>query len=233
LPRNGDIPGAGPTGPLIRLEEVSKVFQAGHELVRALNRVSLTIEAGEFVAVTGPSGAGKTTLMNVLGCLDLPTEGRYFLDGADVSRYPKGELARVRGRKVGCVFQTFNLIPRTTAAGNVELPLVYAGVRDRAARTAEALAQVGLLDRRKHLSNQLSGGQQQRVCIARALVTDPAILVADEPTGALDGATGRGIIQLLVDLHRAGRTIVLISHEKDVASVAQRVIRMRDGRIEA
>jgi putative ABC transport system ATP-binding protein len=221
-----------PAGPLIRLVEVSKVFRAGHELVRALDGVSLTIDAGEFVAVTGPSGAGKTTLMNVLGCLDLPTEGRYFLDGVDVSGYTKEEFARVRGRKVGCVFQTFNLIPRTTAAGNVELPLVYAGVRDRAARTEKALAQVGLLDRRKHLSSQLSGGQQQRVCIARALVTDPAILLADEPTGALDAATGRGIIQLLVDLHRAGRTIVLITHEKDVASVAQRVIQMRDGRIE-
>jgi putative ABC transport system ATP-binding protein len=222
----------GSAGALIRLEAVSKIYQAGPtEEVRALDRVNMTIEAGEFVAVMGPSSAGKTTLMNVLGCLDPPTEGRYFLDGADVSDYSQRELARIRGRKVGCVFQQFNLIPRTTAARNVELPLIYAGIGNRTARAIRALEQVGLSDRMKHMPSQLSGGQQQRVCIARALVADPAILVADEPTGALDSVTGREIIKLLVALHEAGRTIVLITHEKDEARVADRVIHLRDGRL--
>ncbi|MDT7750650.1 MAG: putative transport system ATP-binding protein, partial [Pseudonocardiales bacterium] len=190
-----------------------------------------TIEAGEFVAVMGPSSAGKTTLMNVLGCLDPPSEGRYFLDGTDVSDYSQRELARIRGSKVGCVFQSFNLIPRTSATRNVELPLVYAGIRDRTARASRALEQVGLSDRMKHMPSQLSGGQQQRVCIARALVADPMILVADEPTGALDSVTGREIIKLLVALHEAGRTVVLITHEKEEARVADRVIHLRDGRL--
>jgi len=219
-------------GALIRLVEVSKIFRPGHpEETRALDRVSLTIDAGEFVAVTGPSGSGKTTLMNVLGCLDPPTEGRYYLDGTDVSSYGPRELARIRGRKVGCVFQQYNLIARTTAASNVELPLVYAGIRNRAARATQALRQVGLVDWAKHLPNQLSGGQQQRVCIARALVTDPMILVADEPTGALDSATGGEIVKLLVALHEAGRTIVLITHEREVARAANRVIQLRDGQL--
>lgn len=230
-PADGGAP-AAPSTPLIRLVGVSKVYQVGRfEEIHALDQVTLDIAAGEFVAVTGPSGSGKTTLMNVLGCLDPPTAGTYQLDGTDVSGYAQRELARIRGRKVGCVFQSFNLIPRTTAAANVELPLIYAGVRDRSARTSRALEQVGLADRAKHLSNQLSGGQQQRVCIARALVTDPMILVADEPTGALDSATGQEIVTLLSDLHRAGRTIVLITHEKDVARVAERVIELRDGRL--
>jgi putative ABC transport system ATP-binding protein len=225
-------PEDGSAGALIRLEGVSKIYQAGpFEQVRALDRVSMTIEAGEFVAIMGPSSAGKTTLMNVLGCLDPPTEGRYFLDGTDVSNYSQRELARIRGRKVGCVFQSFNLIPRTSAARNVELPLVYAGIRDRTARAARALEQVGLGDRMKHMPSQLSGGQQQRVCIARALVADPMILVADEPTGALDSVTGREIIKLLVALHEAGRTIVLITHEKEEGRVADRVIHLRDGRL--
>jgi putative ABC transport system ATP-binding protein len=223
---------AAPAGALIRMVEVSKVYQAGPvETVRALDRVSLTIEAGEFVAIMGPSGSGKTTMMNVLGCLDPPTEGKYFLDGIDVSNYSGRELARIRGRKVGCVFQSFNLIPRTSAARNVELPLVYAGIRDRAERATLALQQVGLGDRTKHMPSQLSGGQQQRVAIARALVADPMILVADEPTGALDSVTGQEIIKLLVTLHEAGRTIVLITHEKEVGRVADRVIHLRDGRI--
>jgi putative ABC transport system ATP-binding protein len=225
-------PRSGSAGALIRLEEVSKIYQAGPtEEIRALDRVNMTIEAGEFVAVMGPSSAGKTTLMNVLGCLDPPTEGRYFLDGTDVSDYSQRELARIRGSKVGCVFQSFNLIPRTSATRNVELPLVYAGIRDRTARATRALEQVGLSDRMKHLPSQLSGGQQQRVCIARALVADPMILVADEPTGALDSVTGREIIKLLVALHEAGRTVVLITHEKEEARVADRVIHLRDGRL--
>jgi putative ABC transport system ATP-binding protein len=222
----------GSAGALIRLEEVSKIYRASPtEEIRALDRVNMTIEAGEFVAVMGPSSAGKTTLMNVLGCLDPPSEGRYFLDGTDVSDYSQRELARIRGSKVGCVFQSFNLIPRTSASRNVELPLVYAGIRDRTARASRALEQVGLSDRMKHMPSQLSGGQQQRVCIARALVADPMILVADEPTGALDSVTGREIIKLLVALHEAGRTVVLITHEKEEARVADRVIHLRDGRL--
>jgi putative ABC transport system ATP-binding protein len=233
VPRSADGGAAPPSpAPLIRLVGVSKIYRVGQfEEIRALDDVTLDIGAGEFVAVTGHSGSGKTTLMNVLGCLDPPTEGTYTLDGTDVSGYPQRELARIRGRKVGCVFQSFNLIPRTTAAANVELPLVYAGIRDRVARTARALEQVGLSDRAKHLSSQLSGGQQQRVCIARALVTDPMILVADEPTGALDSATGREIVGLLSELNRAGRTIVLITHEKEVARAAERTIELRDGRL--
>jgi putative ABC transport system ATP-binding protein len=219
-------------GELIRLVEVSKIYGSGGvDEVRALDRVSLTIRAGEFVAIMGSSGAGKTTLMNVLGCLDPPSEGSYYLDGTDVSSYSKGELAKVRGRKVGCVFQQFNLIPRTSAQRNVELPLVYAGIRNRSARAARALEQVGLADRMKHMPSQLSGGQQQRVCIARALVTDPMILLADEPTGALDSVTGREILKLLVELHQAGRTVVLITHDKEDARAADRVVHLRDGRV--
>lgn len=222
---------SGAGGSLIRLIEVSKLYQGKFGTVRALDRLTMTIEAGEFVAVIGPSGSGKTTLMNVLGCLDLPTTGQYFLDGTDVATYRKAELAHLRGRKVGCVFQSFNLLPRTSATRNVELPLIYAGTGQRAARTAQALEQVGLADRAGHLSNQLSGGQQQRVAIARALVTDPMVLVADEPTGALDSVTGQGIIKLLTALNEAGRTIVLITHEREVARAAHRVVPIVDGRL--
>ena len=220
-----------PGDPLIQLAEVSKIYHDKFDTVRALDRLTMTIDAGEFVAVTGPSGSGKTTLMNVLGCLDLPTEGTYQLDGTDVSTYSKHALAQLRGRKVGCVFQSFNLLPRTSAVRNVELPLIYAGIRNRAARSAQALEQVGLADRAAHLPNQLSGGQQQRVAIARALVTDPMLLVADEPTGALDSATGRDIIRLLTALNETGRTIVLITHERDVARAAHRTLRLVDGRL--
>jgi putative ABC transport system ATP-binding protein len=226
--RDRSIPGHD----LIRLVEVSKTYRVGHlDEVAALDRVSLTIERGEFVAVTGPSGSGKTTLMNVLGCLDPPTAGTYYLDGVDVSTYSPRQLAAIRSQKVGCVFQSYNLIPRTTAASNVELPLIYAGIRNRSARAREALRQVGLADRAKHMPSQLSGGEQQRVCIARALVADPMVLVADEPTGALDTVTGRGIITLLSELHQAGRTIVLITHEKEIAALAERVIKLRDGHL--
>jgi putative ABC transport system ATP-binding protein len=217
---------------LICFERVSKIYGAGQsDEVRALDQVSLSIAAGEFVAITGPSGAGKTTVMNLIGCLDLPTDGSYLLDGRDVSTYTKRQLAQLRARKIGCVFQSFNLIPRTSAALNIELPLVYAGLGDRTARVRRALEQVGLADRAKHMPSQLSGGQQQRVAIARALVTDPMILLADEPTGALDTVTGQEILNLLATLHRAGRTIVLITHEKDVARQADRIIQLYDGHL--
>jgi putative ABC transport system ATP-binding protein len=216
---------------MIRLVRVTKIYRMGVNEVRALDRVDLSIDEGELVAIMGPSGSGKTTMMNILGCLDVPTEGRYQLDGIDVAERTDNELAAIRNRKIGFVFQSFNLIPRTNVLRNVELPLVYAGVRDRAARAVRALEQVGLGDRRKHLPNELSGGQQQRVAIARALVSDPAMLLADEPTGNLDSASGMEIMKLLVALNEAGRTVVLITHEEDIARFAKRVVRLRDGRI--
>jgi putative ABC transport system ATP-binding protein len=216
---------------MIRLVRVTKIYRMDVNEVRALDRVDLSIDEGELVAIMGPSGSGKTTMMNILGCLDVPTEGRYQLDGIDVAERTDNELAAIRNRKIGFVFQSFNLIPRTNVLRNVELPLVYAGVRDRAARAVRALEQVGLGDRRKHLPNELSGGQQQRVAIARALVSDPAMLLADEPTGNLDSASGMEIMKLLVALNEAGRTVVLITHEEDIARFAKRVVRLRDGRI--
>jgi putative ABC transport system ATP-binding protein len=220
-----------PVRTMIRLVRVTKIYRMGVNEVRALDRVDLSIDEGELVAIMGPSGSGKTTMMNILGCLDVPTEGRYQLDGIDVAERTDNELAAIRNRKIGFVFQSFNLIPRTNVLRNVELPLVYAGVRDRAARAVRALEQVGLGDRRKHLPNELSGGQQQRVAIARALVSDPAMLLADEPTGNLDSASGMEIMKLLVALNEAGRTVVLITHEEDIARFAKRVVRLRDGRI--
>jgi putative ABC transport system ATP-binding protein len=216
---------------MLRFERVTKIYQMGVNEVRALDGVDLSIDEGELVAIMGPSGSGKTTMMNILGCLDVPTEGRYHLDGIDVAARTDNELAAIRNRKIGFVFQSFNLIPRTNALRNVELPLIYAGVRDRAARAVRALEQVGLADRRKHMPNELSGGQQQRVAIARALVSDPAMLLADEPTGNLDSASSMEIMKLLVALNDAGRTVVLITHEEDIARFAKRVVRLRDGRI--
>jgi putative ABC transport system ATP-binding protein len=216
---------------MIQLEDVTKVYRMGKVEVRALSGVDLVIDDGEMVAIMGPSGSGKTTLMNIVGCLDVPTSGRYLLDGTDVSRLSDHRLAKIRSRKVGFVFQSFNLVPRTSAVRNVELPLVYAGVRSRRNPARHALEQVGLGDRQKHLPSELSGGQQQRVAIARALINDPAILLADEPTGNLDTTSSAEILKLLGELNDAGRTVVVITHEEEIARCAKRVVRMRDGRI--
>jgi putative ABC transport system ATP-binding protein len=218
---------------MIQLENVSKAYQMGKIELRVLHGVDLTIDDGEMVAIMGPSGSGKSTLMNILGCLDIPTSGRYLLDGADVSRLSDNRLAKIRSRKIGFVFQSFNLVARTSAIRNVELPLVYAGVRSRRNAARLALEQVGLGDRQKHMPNELSGGQQQRVAIARALINDPALLLADEPTGNLDTASSIEIMKLLSVLNDAGRTVVIITHEEEIARFAKRVVRMRDGHIES
>jgi putative ABC transport system ATP-binding protein len=215
---------------VITLEGITKVYRAGAVEVPALKGLSLHIPEGEFVAIMGPSGSGKSTLMNLIGCLDQPSSGRYILDGYDVSALSDDQLAWIRNRKIGFVFQSFNLIPRASAVHNVEMPLIYAGDnQQRRERALAALESVGLLPRASHLPNELSGGQQQRVAVARALVTDPAILLADEPTGNLDSESSLEIMKLLRDLNQQGRTIVLITHEPDIAAFAQRVVRLRDG----
>jgi putative ABC transport system ATP-binding protein len=218
---------------VIQFQDIRKVYRMGKVVVPVLHGIDLTIDDGEMVAIMGPSGSGKSTLMNILGCLDVPTAGRYLLDGADVSRMSDNRLAKIRNHKIGFVFQSFNLIPRTTAAGNVELPLIYAGVGARRNLARRALEQVGLEQRQKHMPNELSGGQQQRVAIARALINDPAILLADEPTGNLDTTSGVEIMKLLSALNDAGRTIVVITHEDEIARFAKRVVRLRDGYIES
>jgi putative ABC transport system ATP-binding protein len=219
---------------MIRLHEVSKIYHVGGQEVRALDRASLSIEDGEFVSIIGPSGSGKSTLMNIIGCLDVADSGEYILDGQSIDQYSETELARIRNRKIGFVFQGFNLLPKLTAEANVELPLIYqrVGVAERKRRVAEALERVDLYDRRKHKPAELSGGQQQRVAIARALVTKPTLLLADEPTGNLDSKTGDEILRLFLELHKSGNTIVLITHDSKVASQAQRRIRILDGRVQ-
>jgi putative ABC transport system ATP-binding protein len=219
------------TDVIIRLRGLAREYDMGAETVQALRGVDLDIARNEHVAIMGPSGSGKSTMMNLIGCLDTPTAGQYWLNGLEVSRMTDDELARVRNREIGFVFQTFNLLPRASSLHNVELPLIYAGVsaRDRRARAARALDRVGLADRGHHKPNELSGGQRQRVAIARALVNEPSILLADEPTGNLDSATSAEIMQVFGDLHRQGQTIILVTHEADIAAHAHRVVTLLDG----
>ena len=216
---------------LIHLESINKVYGTGEAAVAALRDFSLTVASGEFLAVMGPSGSGKSTLMNILGCLDTPTAGQYWFAGQDVSRLNETELAGVRNRRIGFVFQQFQLLPKLSAWRNVELPLLYRNVRDRRSLALQALEQVGLSNRVDHRPSQLSGGQQQRVAIARALVTDPDLILADEPTGNLDTASSRDVLAVLQELNQQGRTIVIITHDPEVAPVAQRTVHMRDGRL--
>jgi putative ABC transport system ATP-binding protein len=224
-----------PDGALIRAEDLWRTYVMGTEEIHALRGVSFTIDAGEYLAIMGPSGSGKSTLMNLIGCLDTPSKGNYVLRGKMVSQMNDDELAEVRNREIGFVFQTFNLLPRASALANVELPMVYAGVprAERLERARAALASVDLGDRMHHKPNELSGGQRQRVAIARALVMGPSILLADEPTGNLDSTTGEEIMRVFERLHAAGNTIILVTHEHDIAEHAHRVLKIRDGRVES
>lgn len=219
---------------MIELKDVSKVYTVGSEAVYALSHANMRIEEGEFVSIVGPSGSGKSTMMNIIGCLDMADEGEYILDGISIEQYSERELARIRNRKLGFIFQNFNLLPRLTAEENVELPLVYQRIKasERKRRVKEALEQVELSHRMHHCPSELSGGQQQRVAIARALVTKPSLFLADEPTGNLDSATGRDIMRLFHRLHKKGNTIVLITHDNGVAAEAERIIRICDGHVE-
>ena len=218
---------------LIRFENISRRYQMGAETVHALRGVNLVIERGEYVAIMGPSGSGKSTMMNLIGCLDTPSDGTYTLNDSNVSEMDDNQLAEIRNREIGFVFQTFNLLARATALRNVELPLIYAGwsLEERREAAAEALAKVGLGPRAQHRPNELSGGERQRVAIARALVTRPSLILADEPTGNLDSRTGEEIMTLFDTLHDAGNTIVLVTHEEDIARHARRIVRLRDGQI--
>jgi putative ABC transport system ATP-binding protein len=220
---------------IIRVRDLARSYVMGQETVQALRGVSLEIRRNEYVAIMGPSGSGKSTLMNVLGCLDTPTSGEYWLNAHEVSRLSDDALARVRNKEIGFVFQTFNLLPRASALSNVELPLVYAGIRtrERRERAASALERVGLANRMDHRPNELSGGQRQRVAIARALVNQPSILLADEPTGNLDSVTSEEIMRTFAELHGQGQTVVMVTHEPDIAAHAARVVVLRDGRVES
>ncbi|HRS91440.1 MAG TPA: ABC transporter ATP-binding protein [Candidatus Marinimicrobia bacterium] len=218
---------------LIELKDIVKIYKVGSEEVHALRGVNLSIQPNEYVSIMGPSGSGKSTLMNIIGCLDTPTAGRYELEGVPVHEMDDNQLAEIRNRKIGFVFQTFNLLPRVNALHNVELPLIYSGIpaAKRKILAEAAIEKVGLSDRKNHKPNELSGGQRQRVAIARALVNNPSIILADEPTGNLDSATGEEIMQIFKDLHEAGNTVVIITHEKDIAERAKRIVHIRDGNI--
>ena len=219
---------------VIKIKDIRRDFQLGQEVVKVLKGIDLEIEKGEYVAFMGPSGSGKSTLMNLLGCLDTPTSGSYILNGKDVSQMSDDELAEIRNKEIGFVFQTFNLLPRTTALDNVALPMIYAGKskEDRNKRAAEVLKNVGLADRMDHKPNQLSGGQRQRVAVGRALGNHPSIILADEPTGNLDSKTSVEIMNLFDEIHAAGNTVILVTHEEDIAEHAHRIIRLRDGMVE-
>lgn len=221
--------------PLIHARDLRKTYHVGDQVVHALDGLDLDIHANEYVALMGPSGSGKSTLMNMLGCLDSPTSGRYILNDQDVSRLEDDALADIRNREIGFVFQTFNLLPRYTALENVALPMVYAGMgkAERMARAEEVLHQVGLGDRMDHRPNELSGGQRQRVAVGRALVMKPSIILADEPTGNLDTATSQEVMELFGDIQKAGNTVILVTHEEDIAAYAHRTVRLRDGRVES
>ncbi|GAA4375415.1 ABC transporter ATP-binding protein [Hymenobacter koreensis] len=221
--------------PVIDTSEISKLYQMGTERIHALRSITIRIQRGEYVAFMGPSGSGKSTLMNIVGCLDTPTSGSYVLNGKDVSRMTDNQLAEVRNREIGFVFQTFNLLPRATSLDNVALPLIYAGYSksEREERAMESLRSVGLADRAKHKPNELSGGQRQRVAIARALVNDPSIILADEPTGNLDSKTSYEIMDLFEALYAKGNTIIMVTHEDDIAHYAHRIVRLRDGLVES
>lgn len=220
---------------LIQVHDLTKVYQIGEQVVRALDGIELVIQRGEYVALMGPSGSGKSTLMNVLGCLDTPTTGSYILNNQEVAKLTDDELAEIRNKEIGFVFQTFNLLPRYSSLDNVTLPLVYGGYNkvERTKRGKEVMAQVGLGDRMNHKPNELSGGQRQRVAIARALVNRPSIILADEPTGNLDSKTSYEIMRLFDEIHRLGNTIVLVTHEEDIAAHTHRIVRLRDGRVES